>query len=185
MVGRLGRAVAVLALLGTGAGIGAWINRGWTQEGERRAPDRPRNLARDEEPAPDPSLDPIILAAKEPGPIPKEDQLYVFALPEKGTQSVLVLRIVDGDTCEGAFLVPVMFRLRGINTPEMRDKGGRPAKEYLEKLLAGKLYSANLWGRERHGRILADFYLGKDQGWVSEAMIKAGHAKPYGGGKRE
>jgi endonuclease YncB( thermonuclease family) len=134
---------------------------------------------------PRPATDPAILAAKEPGPVPKEDQLYVFAVPEKGTQSVLVLRVVDGDTYEGAFLVPCMFRVRGIDAPEMRDKGGRPAKEYLEKLVAGKLFSCNLQGREKFGRIIADAFLGKEQGWLSEAMIKAGHAKPYGGGKRE
>jgi endonuclease YncB( thermonuclease family) len=174
-------------LLGVGAGwLLCLLVNGSTQarQDERRQVDRPRNLALREDGSAI-TADPTILAAKEPGPVPKEDQLYVFAVPEKGTQSVLVLRVVDGDTYEGAFLVPCMFRVRGIDAPEMRDKGGRPAKEYLEKLIAGKLFSCNLQGREKFGRIIADAYLGKDQGWLSEAMIKAGHARPYGGGKRE
>jgi endonuclease YncB( thermonuclease family) len=185
MSGRMRDGIVVSGLYALGVIVTGVIAFGMGRaQDERRQVDRPRNLAPREE-ASATATDPAILAAKEPGPIPKEDQLYVFAMPEKGTQSVLVLRVVDGDTYEGAFLVPCMFRVRGIDAPEMRDKGGRPAKEYLEKLIAGKLFSCNLQGREKYGRIIADIHLGKDQGWLSEAMIKAGHAKPYSGGKRE
>jgi endonuclease YncB( thermonuclease family) len=183
MSGRMRDGIVVSGLYALGVIVTGVIAFGMGRaQDERRQVDRPRNLAPREEGS---VADPAILAAKEPGPVPKEDHLYVFAMPEKGAQSILVLRVVDGDTYEGAFLVPCMFRVRGIDALEMRDKGGRPAKEYLEKLIAGKFFSCNLQGREKYGRIIADLHLGKDQGWLSEAMIKAGHAKPYGGGKRE
>jgi endonuclease YncB( thermonuclease family) len=140
MSGRMRDCVAVISLYALGVTVAGAIGyQTHARQDERRQLERPRNLAPREEGL---ATDPAILAAKEPGPVPKEDQLYVFALPEKGTQSVLVLRVVDGDTYEGAFLVPCMFRVRGIDAPEMRDKGGRPAKEYLEKLITGRCIPA-------------------------------------------
>jgi endonuclease YncB( thermonuclease family) len=130
-------------------------------------------------------LSPEKAALTGPGPEPNEDQLYVWPLPEKGTQSLLVLRVLDGDTMECAYLVPVMVRIRGVNAPELTASGGRDAREALDKLAGGKLLPANLHGREKFGRVLADFWLGKDKGWVSQALIKGGFAKPYDGGKRE
>lgn len=140
---------------------------------EKPAVERPRPLSAEK------------AARAEAGPEPDESQLYVWPLPEKGTQSLLVLRVVDGDTMECAYLVPVMVRIKGVNAPELSQSGGRDAKEALDKLTGGKLLPANLHGREKFGRVLADFWLGKEGGWVSNALIKGGHARPYDGGKRE
>lgn len=153
------------AACGLGALIGAKAARGQQPSENARQLERPRNLTPQE-------------SATDPGPTPKDDQLYVWPLPERGTQTVLVLRVLDGDTLEGAYLVPIMFRVKGIKAPALNDKGGRLAREDLEKLLVGKLYSANLYGREPFGRVLADFWMGKDQGWASAAMLKGGHVKP-------
>lgn len=122
----------------------------------------------------------------DPGPIPKDDQLYVWPQPEQGTQSLVILRVVDGDTVEAAFMVPVMIRLWGCNAPESNTDEGKKAKEAMEKLVGGRLLPANLHGREKYGRTLADFWMGeKEGGWLSEVVIKAGNAKPWDGhGKR-
>lgn len=115
-------------------------------------------------------------AAKEEAP--EADKLYVWSVPEGGLQSVLVLRVIDGDTAECAFLVPFTARLKGTQAPELKEKGGKEAKEKLDELIGGKLLPARLHGREKCGRTLADFHLGKD-GWAAAALIKAGHAKAY------
>lgn len=116
-----------------------------------------------------------------PGDVPKEDQLYVWAVPEKGTQSVLVLRVVDGDTVEAAYLVPVMLRLNRINAPERGTPEGKKAEEALSRLVGGKLLAVNVHGRDKYGRVLADVYLSKEDGWLSDKMVKEGHAKPWDG----
>jgi endonuclease YncB( thermonuclease family) len=119
------------------------------------------------------------------GQVPNESQLYVWPVPEQGTQTLIVLRVIDGDTAEAAYLVPVVLRIKGINAPELRDKGGKDAREALDKLVGGKLLPANLFGREKYGRVLAEFWLGKEQGWLSEAMVKGGWVKKYEGGPRD
>lgn len=146
-------------------------------------------LAQDKDKPPLERPRPLAEGARTPadphGPVPKDEQLYVWPVPEQGTQTLIVLRVIDGDTAEAAYLVPVVLRVKGINAPELRDKGGKEAREALDKLVGGKLLPANLFGREKYGRVLADFYLGKDQGWLSEALIKGGWVKKYEGGPRE
>lgn len=114
--------------------------------------------------------------------LPEEGVLYVWQQPEAGLQTLLVLKVLDGNTMEGAYLVPVRLRHGGALAPEEPAKGAKEAKAMLEKLLAGRLVPARLQGRDRQGALLADFYLGpadaKDKdapnGWSSEFLVKSG-----------
>jgi endonuclease YncB( thermonuclease family) len=103
-----------------------------------------------------------------------------------------LLRVIDGDTVEGicqlGFNVAYKLkaRLKGINAPELSTPAGVEAKEYLERMLTGKVlevqstklaphdkfggrYDLTLWASE----------LGKSQINVNLAMIDSGHALKY------
>lgn len=109
---------------------------------------------------------------------PREDQLYVWPLPERGRQTLLVLRVIDADTCEAAYLVPGVFKLRGLDPPDPRTKPGKEAAEAFGKLVGGKLLPASLSGRDAYGRVVADFWLGKSSGWAARRMLDGGHGRP-------
>ena len=110
-----------------------------------------------------------------------------------------VVRVVDGDTVKvdaGADLPPELaslsVRLRGVDTPE---KGRRAkcdaerqaadaatafAKEAIRK--ARSIVVRNpAWGKWG-GRVVADLIL--DDFSLSSALLEAGHARRYDGGKR-
>ena len=110
-----------------------------------------------------------------------------------------VVRVVDGDTVKvdaGADLPPELaslsVRLRGVDTPEK----GRRAKCNAEKQAAaaatafaeeairkaGSLVVRDpAWGKWG-GRVVADLIL--DGSSLSSALLEAGHARRYDGGKR-
>ena len=105
--------------------------------------------------------------------------------PTSGRQTMYILRIIDGDTLEAAYLVPVRIRIAGINAPELRAPGGTEARTALALMLQpGLVYHADLQGRDKYGRVLADFR-DRDGNWVSVNLVGAGHARPWDGrGKR-
>jgi len=132
----------------------------------------------------------------------KETRLY------PGAYSADVYYITDGDTFFArAHLWPglntdVNIRILGLDTPETwRPKcdaekiAGKAATAYLMELL-GSPYRGAILGQpmasvelrnvkrgKYAGRILADvFYNGQN---VTEAILQAGHGRPYDGGKRE
>jgi hypothetical protein len=96
---------------------------------------------------------------------PDDSKLYVWGQPDKGTQSLLVIRVIDAETVEAAMLVPVTVR--------MAYKGDKATTEQVEELVGGKLLPFDLRGRDRFGRLTGDAYLGKEQGWLTEAAPKA------------
>lgn len=107
---------------------------------------------------------------------PDETQLYVWPLPEKGTQSVLILRVIDGETVEAGFVVPALFHLHGGQAADPKSPEGKAAAAALSKLLTGRLLPARMAGRDQYGRIDADFWLGKAEadnpgGWAVRWMI--------------
>jgi endonuclease YncB( thermonuclease family) len=110
---------------------------------------------------------------------PEEGKLYTLGLPSSGLATVHGFRAVDGDTFEGAFLIPVVFRVHGINAPERGRPGAAEATQALSALVAGKMMTVRVDGREKYGRTLADVWLGKDAGWLSDDFIKRGLASPY------
>jgi len=84
-----------------------------------------------------------------------------------------LLRVIDGDTfvCDIDEHSPIAgknisIRLRGINTPELRDKdpevrkSAYEAKEHLERLLtSAKVIELRNLGRDKYFRIDADVYI--------------------------
>jgi endonuclease YncB( thermonuclease family) len=119
--------------------------------------------------------------------VPGEDQLYVWPLPQTGNL-MLVLKVHDGDTVEAAVLVPITVRVNGIDAPELNTEPGKASAKFVNELLGGRLLLAKLHGREKYGRTLADFWLGKPgqdakapSGWASEWIVKKGYARPWSG----
>ena len=106
-----------------------------------------------------------------------------------------VLKVLDGDTIvinipniPDVFGKEISVRIKGIDTPEKRTKNPREkelafkAKARLESLMKGKIELKNV-DRDKYFRLLADVYV--DGQSVAEILIREGHARPYGGGKKE
>ena len=106
-------------------------------------------------------------AAKDKDQAPDEDKLFVWASPDKGQQSMLVLKVIDAETVEAAYLVPVVVVL----------KKGAAGKEAVDEAIGGRLLAFDLRGRDRFGRVQADVWLGKDAGWLSKLKPKEGKKK--------
>jgi len=106
---------------------------------------------------------------------------YADFPPARGEQTLYILRVIDGDTVEAAYLTPRSFRIHGINTRELREPGGQEARKALEAMLPpGSLRQADLRGPDKYGRQLADFKT-QDGKWVSLEMIGVSHARPWDG----
>lgn len=109
-----------------------------------------------------------------------------------GSQSCSIGRVVDGDTVKVWCPDKGMFsaRLLGLDTPEVSSP--RCISEYLRGTRATWSLRKRIWladdvrmvfgGLDRYGRRLTRLYLdGRD---VAHAMIAAGLARPYDGGRR-
>ena len=107
-----------------------------------------------------------------------------------------IVKVKDGDTfvinvknIPDVFGEEIAVRIRGIDTPELKDereeirKISIQAKEELKKLLfsGGKVILYNL-GRDKYFRLLASVKV--DDVDVAEYMIKKGLAKEYDGGAK-
>jgi len=110
---------------------------------------------------------------------PEAGKLYSWHLPQEGMQTIIGFRAVDGDTFEGAFLVPVTIRAYGINAPERGRPGADEAKAALAKIVEGKTVTAKLYGREKYGRTLGDVWVGGEDKWLSVSFVRQGLAKAY------
>lgn len=81
------------------------------------------------------------------------------------------------------------IRIKDIDTPELRGKcqaekeAARAAKQFsVAKLRAGNIIQLRAIERGKYFRLLADVWIdGKSLG---AALISAGHAVPYDGGKK-
>lgn len=105
-----------------------------------------------------------------------------------------VLRVIDGDTL--IVQVGLWFgqsiiehiRIFGIDAPELRGRcpseteAAKSARQYLAGLVASGPVELRDVRREKYGRALASVTAGGID--ISSRMIEAGHARPYGGGKR-
>ena len=116
-----------------------------------------------------------------------------------GEYKAMVIRVLDGDTIEldvqiwPQLIQRTKLRLDGINTPEKR---GRGVKE-CEKQAAQKATNfTQQWLKDSAFVTVSHVKLGKYAGrvlgrisingeYLGEALIKAGHTRPYDGGKRE
>ena len=89
-----------------------------------------------------------------------------------------VVRIVDGDTVH-ASLEGILYKIRlvEIDAPESDQPFGEAAKTYLGELLSGRVFSAELAGRDRYGRYLGRLYQnGLD---INQEMVDEGLAWVY------
>jgi len=109
------------------------------------------------------------------------------------------LRVIDGDTIEvnvhiwPQLLQKTKLRLIGINTPEKRGKKisdcekktGQKATNFTQKWLTNvkSVNVSEIKLGKYAGRVLGK--LSKNKQDLGKALIKAGHAKPYDGGKRK
>lgn len=110
--------------------------------------------------------------------------------------SVEIVRVIDGDTFEArVHLWPGLdmttrVRLRGIDAPEMKGacadelRMAQAATEALNLLLAdGDVSIFNIGPDKYNGRVVADAATPRTPS-VSSALLAAGHARAYQGGKR-
>jgi micrococcal nuclease len=108
-----------------------------------------------------------------------------------------VLRVIDGDTFEARVRiwpgqdVTTRVRLRGIDAPEMRarcpqeERGALAARDALSAILAQGGVGVSKVGPDKYGgRIVAAASTRKTPD-VSGALLAAGVARPYDGGRRE
>jgi len=116
-----------------------------------------------------------------------------------GSYKAEVVKVIDGDTVKlNVRIWPQLtqqtnLRLKKINTPEKRGKkisdcekkAGQATTNFRQKCLKGAktVIVSDIQLGKFSGRVLGKLSRnGKDLG---EALIKAGHAKPYSGGKRK
>ena len=106
------------------------------------------------------------------------------AVSEDRRYPAVLVRVVDGDTLRADLdlgaevtLKGQALRVLGIDAPELREPGGRAAKEAVEKFLSGKKLKVELHGKEKYGRWLADVFADGEN--LAFWMLKNGYAKPY------
>jgi len=125
--------------------------------------------------------------------------LPCFALTkELPPQPAEVLKVIDGDTIDFTvqvwpdITVKTRVRLRGVNTPEKRGKvsdcekkAAKAATQFTIDWLteATNIVLTEIKPGKYRGRVLA--WVIADQGNLSDALIAAGHGRPYNGGKRK
>jgi len=132
-----------------------------------------------------------------PKAVAAERQETPATAPIRGSHAAEVLRVVDGDTFEARVRVwPGMdvttkVRLRGIDAPELKARCGeeyakaQSAREALAAMLAeGDVRVGNVGLDKYGGRVLADAST-RSTPDVSRALLGAGLARSYSGGKRE
>jgi endonuclease YncB( thermonuclease family) len=115
----------------------------------------------------------------------------------RGSHPAELLRVLDGDTFEARVHVwpgidiTTKVRLRGIDAPELRARcaeertKAEAALEALRAVLAEGDIAVMRVGLDKYGgRVLADAATRRTPN-VSAAMLAKGHARPYGGGRRD
>lgn len=113
-----------------------------------------------------------------------------------------MIDVYDGDTVNIVFVHQGeiwhhMFRLYGIDTPELRPlrnildrdahiKSAKDSREYLQKLILNKLVWIDFTAEEKYGRLMGIIYTDEEKLInINSLMISSGHAKAYDGGKKK
>lgn len=86
--------------------------------------------------------------------------------------STLQVRAVDGDTIR---VGGERIRLRGIDTPEIREQAGPVAKQRLEELLRNGPIHIVPYGRDVYHRLIADVFVNGEN--VAEILRREGLSK--------
>jgi endonuclease YncB( thermonuclease family) len=132
--------------------------------------------------------------AEQAGPRPVGSDLASAAV--RATHPVEVLRVIDGDTFEArvhlwpGLDVTTRVRLRGVDAPEMKARCGgertraEAARDALRAILdQGGVGIAQVSLDKYGGRVVADAFT-RTTPSVSSALLDAGMARRYGGGRR-
>lgn len=93
--------------------------------------------------------------------------------------SGMVIDVIDGDTikirsCTSTYKV----RLAGVDAPEKAQRYGRLAMHFLGSLLARKMVTAYVIGKDKYNRHIAYVRCGDQD--VSACILRAGYAWHYG-----
>ena len=91
-----------------------------------------------------------------------------------------VVGIMDGDTItvfRSKTLKDVRIRLYGIDTPEKGQAFSKKAKQFIFKMVYGKLVEVKVMATDRYGRTVAMIYA--DKTLLNEELVKAGLAWVY------
>lgn len=102
------------------------------------------------------------------------------------TLDARVVRVIDGDTlecevdCPFHFRYTDHFRLRGIDTPELRKpiekKRAEAAKKFMQVWIEGQNVQLKVYKQEKYGRWLAEVFFNDTN--VNQYLIEKGYAKP-------
>jgi endonuclease YncB( thermonuclease family) len=92
--------------------------------------------------------------------------------------SARCVRVVDGDTIDvSQGNGTVRVRLLEVDAPEMEQPYGLEAKEFLASLVANKIVTINVRGKDSYGRTLGFVLVGGID--TSSELVRAGFAWPY------
>lgn len=122
--------------------------------------------------------------------------MLMMSFSASAHNTATVDRVIDGDTVELSVNIwpgltqQISLRLDGVNTPEKRGSdqcekaAAKEASAFTDGLLAGQRVTVTGVRLGKYaGRVLGRISVdGVDLG---DALIAAGHARPYDGGKRE
>jgi micrococcal nuclease len=130
-------------------------------------------------------------------PVAESDRRGAAASALRALVPVEVLRVIDGDTVEVRATiwldqqVITRVRLRDIDAPELAGKCPQElrqavqAREHLAGLLAGQRIFLSDLGRDKYGGRVLGRLLTAEGTEAGTAMLRAGLARPYTGGRRQ
>lgn len=122
--------------------------------------------------------------------------MLTYTVPPVFERRATVTRVVDGDTLHlsvdlGCDIdIAMTVRLYGLNAPEHGTMDGNEATAFVERWVRDKAGEHGFRlrtvkdRREKYGRYLADLLPYDDGPSLCQALLAAGHAVPYDGGKR-
>jgi len=121
------------------------------------------------------------------------------ATEDYGPYKAKVLRVIDGDTVQieaaiwPGLIQRTKLRLAGVNTPEKRGRGisncekqaGHAATAFTRRFLAGaqNVTVSGIRLGKYAGRMLGSLHV--DGKSLEQALLEAGHARPYRGRRRQ
>ncbi len=108
--------------------------------------------------------------------------LFALCIPSflyANTKITKIVSVPDGDTITviNGRNQKVKIRLLGIDAPEISQRYGKEARDYLQKIMKGKNLSYKIKNKDDYGRTVAILY-GDDED-LNYEMIKSGYAWHY------
>jgi endonuclease YncB( thermonuclease family) len=145
----------------------------------------------------------------------KDDQYHTNELVERNFDDVSkftfngmvtkakVVDVYDGDTITIVFyfrdqVMKDSFRMYGYDAPEIKPlksidnrdhhiRAGKAVREYLKKLILGRIVWVKFCQEEKYGRLMGYIYDDhpRDENEINALMIRKGYGKPYQGGHKQ